>query len=56
MKMMQYGQKAKKYMKPHNFLQKSVKRQDLKSQKDYKNYKEKAILPTVKLTLEQNVN
>jgi len=56
MKMVQYRQKAKGHMKLRNFLQKRPKRQDLKSQKDYKNYKEKAILPTVKLTLEQNVN
>jgi len=54
MKMIRYGQKTKGHMKPRNFPQKRSKRQDLKSQKDYKNYKEKAILPTVKLTSEQN--
>lgn len=53
--MIQYGQKAKEYMKPHNFSQKSPKRQDLKSQKSYENYKEKVILPTVKQSSEQNV-
>ena len=53
--MVPYGQKAKEYIKPHNFLQKKPKRQDLKSRKDYKNYKEKAILPTVKQPSEQNV-
>jgi len=48
--------KTKGYMKPHYFSQKSLKRQDLKRQTGYKNYKKKAILPTVKRSLEQNVN